>query len=76
DELNALTNQSVHSVGADQFDAPAADTYTGNVTVEVVAFRGSTDTGIVNQGDYYTRTLSGSYTNFSFSNLRLKWTFI
>ncbi len=58
------------------FDAPAADTYTGNVTVEVVAFRGSTDTGIVNQGDYYTRTLSGSYTNFSFSNLRLKWTFI
>ncbi|WP_421123765.1 hypothetical protein [Sphingobium yanoikuyae] len=46
------------------------------MTVEVVAFRGSTDTGIVNQGDYYTRTLSGSYTNFSFSNLRLKWTFI
>lgn len=58
------------------FDAPAVDTYTANVTVEVVAFKGSTDTGIVNQGDYYTRTISGSYTNFSFSNLRLKWTFI
>jgi len=58
------------------FDAPSPDTYTGTVTVEVVAFRGNTDTGIVSEGDYYTRTVSGNYTNFSFSNLRLKWTFI
>lgn len=58
------------------FDAPSPDTYTGNVTVEVVAFRGNTDTGIVNEGDYYTRTVSGNYTNFNVSNLRLKWTFI
>ena len=41
-----------------------------------VASKGSVDTGIINQGDYYTRTVSGSYTNFSFSNLKLKWTFI
>jgi hypothetical protein len=76
---NLLTNYGSLAYGSAMttvFDAPASDTYTGNVTVEVVAFKGSTDTGIVNQGDYYTRTISGSYTNFSFSNLRLKWTFI
>lgn len=58
------------------FDAPAADTLTGDVTIEVVSFKGNVDTGIVNQGDYYTRQVSGSYSNFSFSNLKLKWTFI
>jgi len=76
---NLLTNYGSLAYGSAMttvFDAPASDTYTGNVTVEVVAFKGSTDTGIVNQGDYYTRTISGSYTNFSFINLRLKWTFI
>lgn len=76
---NLLTNYGSLAYGSAMttvFDAPAADTYTGNVTVEVVAFKGSTDTGIVNQGDYYTRTISGNYTNFNFSNLKLKWTFI
>lgn len=58
------------------FDAPDADTYTGNVTIEVVAFKGTTDTGIINDGDFYRRTVSGNYTNFNFSNLKLKWTFI
>ena len=76
---NLLTNYGSLAYGSAMttvFDAPAADTYTGHVTVEVTAFKGGTDTGIINQGDYYTRTISGSYSNFSFSNLRLKWTFI
>jgi len=76
---NLLTNYGSLAYGSAMttvFDAPAADTYTGNVTVEIVALKGNVDTGIVNQGDYYTRTISGNYTNFSFSNLKLKWTFI
>ncbi|MDH2134937.1 hypothetical protein N5J77_27780 [Sphingobium yanoikuyae] len=76
---NLLTNYASLAYGSAMttvFDAPASDTYTGNVTVEVVAFKGNVDSGIVNQGDYYTRTISGNYSNFSFSNLRLKWTFI
>jgi hypothetical protein len=58
------------------FDGPDPDTFTGDVTIEVVPFKGNTDTGMVNQGDYYTRQISGNYLNFSINNLRLKWTFI
>lgn len=76
---NQLTNYGSLAYGSamtTNFDAPNPDTYTGNVTIEVVAFKGSVDTGIINQGDYYTRQISGNYTNFNFSNLKLKWTFI
>ncbi|MFX4084044.1 hypothetical protein ACKU27_02950 [Sphingobium yanoikuyae] len=58
------------------FDGPDPDTFTGDVTIEVVPFKGNTDTGMVNQGDYYSRQISGNYLNFSINNLRLKWTFI
>jgi hypothetical protein len=58
------------------FDGPDPDTFTGDVTIEVIPFKGNTDTGMVNQGDYYSRQISGNYLNFSINNLRLKWTFI
>lgn len=76
---NLLSNYGTQAYGSGMttnFDAPGPDTYTGNVTIEVVAFKGNTDTGIINEGDYYRRTVSGNYSNFSFSNLKLKWTFI
>ena len=50
------------------------DTSTGNVTLAVYSRKGSSDTGMINEGDYYRRQLSGNYYNFSMSNVKCKWT--
>lgn len=57
------------------FDAPSNDTFEGNATLLIYALRGNADTGIVDQGDYYSRDQSAFYTNFSVA-AKLKWTFI
>lgn len=55
------------------FDDLDLDTSTGNVTLAVYSRKGNSDTGMINQGDYYTRQLSGNYYNFSMSNVKCKW---
>jgi len=56
------------------FDDLDLDTSTGNVTLAVYSRKGSSDTGMINEGDYYRRQLSGNYYNFSMSNVKCKWT--
>jgi hypothetical protein len=43
--------------------------------LQLVASRGNTDTGNVDEGDYYTRNISGTYT-VTASTAKAKWTFI
>lgn len=55
------------------FDDLDLDTSTGNVTLAVYSRKGNSDTGMINQGDYYTRQLSGNYYNFSMTGVKCKW---
>lgn len=54
----------------DNIDATA-----GEVVLAIYSVRGNADTGQVNEGDYYSREVSGSYTAVS-ANVNLKWTFV
>jgi hypothetical protein len=56
------------------FDDLDLDNSVGNVTLAVYSRKGSSDTGMINEGDYYRREMSGNYYNFSMSNVKCKWT--
>jgi peptidoglycan hydrolase CwlO-like protein len=58
------------------FDAPGGgDGSSGNATILIYAIRGNQDTGQVDEGDYYNRNVSATYSNFSIT-AKTKWTFI
>lgn len=54
---------------------PTNDTTTGVATLLIYAIMGSADTGVVDEGDYYTRKRSAGYNTFAVS-AKAKWTFI
>lgn len=54
---------------------PSNDTSSGPTTVLIYAIRGNTDTGQMDEGDYYSRTISADYNNVN-ANIKVKWTFI
>lgn len=57
-------------------DSPGGgDASGGNATILIYAVRGSADSGDVNQGDYYTRDVSATYSGFNIA-AKTKWTFV
>ncbi|MDZ7894226.1 MAG: hypothetical protein U5M50_04215 [Sphingobium sp.] len=57
-------------------DSPGGgDASGGNATILIYAVRGSADSGAVNQGDYYTRDVSATYSGFNIA-AKTKWTFV
>ena len=76
------TNGSNNSGGQNQpvylstgIEYEVLDSAEAPVYIQIYVVRGTTDTGIVNQGDYYQQDISCSYTGISI-NARAKWTFI
>lgn len=57
------------------FDSPAADTVAGTTTLQLFAVRASSDSGFRDQGDSYSRVISGTYSGFAVA-ASVKWTFI
>lgn len=73
---NSVGNKTVSLYRNIVVDSPGgSDGATGNATILIYAIKGNQDTGIVNNGDYYSQNVSANYHAFSVT-AKTKWTFI
>lgn len=72
-DASVSATRTVGYTRVDLFDVD--DATLNEATVRLTAYRGNVDTGIVDEGDYYIRDVSATYTGVA-ATVRAKWVFI